>query len=203
MRSAKYGKRKKKTIIYDSYINPKIYLLSVAEILNMFSIHNLKYYSSWPPIIPPVMADSEDKPLIDVVKYEDVAFLTELVWMIHNQDDTYILDRYLKKHSKIIHIHKQLISEFNDITRKKKIDIDEVSGTIKQFREALVSKYPYRELLEKIKMFLNEFEELISLIKKGNKKGVKKFILTSEYIFKGACGLGNTYFVGYKEEEQK
>jgi SAM-dependent methyltransferase len=52
-----FGGRKRRAIIYDTYINPKMDFISVAKLLSWYKKYDLKFYSSWPPVVPNILAD--------------------------------------------------------------------------------------------------------------------------------------------------
>ena len=56
-RAEKFGGRSRKAIIYDTYVNPKMDFLSIHELMQWYKKYGLKHYTSWPPVLPSILAD--------------------------------------------------------------------------------------------------------------------------------------------------
>lgn len=70
-RSVRIGRRTKESIIYDTYVNPKIKTPMIQDILSVFAEHNIHYYSSYPFISPFCLTSSFRE---DISHLEDKAF---------------------------------------------------------------------------------------------------------------------------------
>ena len=51
-RAEKFGRRSRKAIICNTYVNPCIDTPTIKELINLFNDNNMSLYSSWPPIMP-------------------------------------------------------------------------------------------------------------------------------------------------------
>jgi hypothetical protein len=53
-------------------------------------------------------------------------------------------------------------------------------------------------LRDKLSVFAREAEEFVNLLKSSDLAQVRSFIETTQYLFKGACGVRHVDFIAYK-----
>ena len=198
-RAVKYGGRERKSIIYDSYINPKIDTPSISEILNWFSNNNLVLYSSWPPIIPAVLADSPNRKLIQFEKFSNLLSIPEIIYLSHCDDD----EMSLIKNENLLKMSITPFIEFVDLLNNVEPDSDikysDILIKIKTFMEEISNLNPYAFHLKNTIVLLEEIKLIINALQEGHIESVKNCIKNSKRLFKGTCGIGMNWYVAYKQ----
>ena len=124
-RAEKYGKRDRKAIIYDSYVNPKIDAPSVSEVISWFSQHSLKMYSSWPPILPAILGDPANRKPLQFDAFPGLMSIPEIVYLTHSHDDASTLIEFEKEADKVITPFKELVDLFNNVTPCTSVKFDD------------------------------------------------------------------------------
>jgi len=215
-RCIEYGGRSIDEIVYDTYINPKIYSFGTNEIIDIFAKNNLNLYSSYQ----------------DLKNAQD--FLEPSINQFHLMDDSIINSNSSPRSDKIFlsdfedfslsnnelnnaDLLKQLRSlmpHFNEITDQvNDISFDHFDLNVNEFLKEINL---FKEKLLKIKkidvinkkhneVFIDEIALVIKALNKNNKKidkfyEVQKILDNNNRLFKLVNGVGMNYYCGYKNE---
>lgn len=197
-RAEKFGRRSKKAIIYDSYINPKIDSVTVSEILSWFSKYNLKLYSAWPPIIPAVLGDSANRAPLNYEKLHNVLSISEFIWLTHAVDDMTRLTKLEHEIAPIIKPLKDLVTSLNDITPDASLNLEDIIHSIDLLIGTKAQINPYAPCFNTLKHFLEEVKCVLGCLKEKRIDKLKECIHNSTLLFRGASGLGMNLYIGHK-----
>lgn len=204
-RAEKYGKRTRESIIYDIYINPKTDLPSTAEVLKWFARHKLQLYSSWPPIMPAVLADSAERDPLPYQSYEkikNILGLAEIAFLIQRDDDIDQLKALDKGAAVIMEPSEGLTSLLNNITPETRLDYGAVQKQIKACKASVNNDFNlYAPYFYKLRKFLVEAEVIFKALETRELDLVKKSLNSSEFFFRGTCGLGMNYYIGHRAKK--
>ena len=75
-RAERFGRRSRRAIIFDTYVNPRIDTTSMAEILDWFRENQIRFYSSWPPMTPLQFVDVPDKGVLKEVTRDSAVIVS-------------------------------------------------------------------------------------------------------------------------------
>lgn len=191
-RAVKYGKRDIESVIYDSYVVPKADNASVKEVMTWFKDNKVKFYSTWPPLqFPFALVDSPRNHILDYTdeKYRDLLSFSEYYWMKANETDKEVVEKNREILHKINDINK-IADVIKNVEPKTKINLDKL-----KFNPNI------KNLDTDYRSFLKELSGLVDTLKKtSDVKIIKKQIDKSKILFKGYCGQGEIYYMGYKEK---
>ncbi|MBN2452654.1 MAG: methyltransferase domain-containing protein [Candidatus Omnitrophica bacterium] len=201
-RAQKFGKRTRRAIIYDEFVNPKTDYPAVSEVLKWMSDKGLRYYSSYPPILLPVFGDSGMRPTTMAQRYPDIGVLAEALWMTHKRDDIKEVPWLLDSFRKLAETQYDLIDYVNDFSPNSPFNCDSFLDMIRRYRSAVGKVDLMRRIGKKQDPFFRELCAIIRPLKRKDKVAIKKRILGSRHIFKGTNGLGMMYFMAYKPTKE-
>lgn len=197
-RAEKYGGRSRKAIIYDTYVNPKMDFISIAELLEWYKKYELKHYSSWPPIVPSVLADNLAGKT-DWRNFPELLSFPEWIWATQKSDDeefAEILEEEIKPHTSNF---RKMAEAVNDV-QAENLNPSE----IKKHLEKVLSLHKNSEFkklqnLRNFRSWLEEISELIEAVEKKDYELVSSVIKKTTHLFRGRLGLGLNYFVAIKK----
>tara|TARA_B100000315_G_scaffold252102_1_gene288163 strand:- start:40 stop:1218 length:1179 start_codon:yes stop_codon:yes gene_type:complete len=195
-RAEKFGRRSRKSIIYDSYVNPKIDTLSISEVLSWFSKNNLKLYSSWPPIIPAILGDPADRKPLLYEKLHNTLSIPEIVYLTHTTEDVNQLRKFEKEAVAVMTPFKELVNLLNDV--KPDTPLDLVKRKIDTLEAAELKLNPYISYISMLETLLKETRCIIESLQKNCIDDLKKNIENTQVLFRGTCGLGMSWYIGFK-----
>ena len=199
-RAQKYGNRTRRCIIFDRWVVQCQDDPSIKEVLEWFEENNLQFYSSYPPFIPPFMSDSTlHFPKFSAGSFKDMGVLTEALWMIYNQDDNTEIPKMLKSLEDLSPNQSALVEYVANCNKDTVIKSDVMKNNISNYIQAL-EKIDLTSYLEnKIKLLLNEVNDLLSHIEQKDFENVKKFVHQTKHLFRGATGVRHVDFIGHKK----
>ena len=198
-RAEKFGRRSRKAIIYDTYVNPCIDTPTIKELINLFNDNNMSLYSSWPPIMPSLIGDSATRNSLDISDIANLISIPEILWIAHNKDDRDHLIPINEKLNDLITPVNELSRHLNNREPGSNIEnnfiIEEITKLLSINFNSSVIFEPY---IKTFMTLLFDVKKLITALNTKDKRQVKKIIDTSETLFKGTSGLGMNYFIGTK-----
>ncbi len=201
-RAEKYGNRTRRAIIFDNIVNPKHDNISVPEVLKLFREAGLEFYSSWPPIMPPILGDSPNRTTFDLLDFPEAAALSEAAWLAHDKDDYDEIPVSLASlrtfHNKL----DEIVSYMNDFSTESSFDHDEFGELIDNYAEVVSEVNPLLNLTNKLKGVLQEVKETINVSKSGDLDKLCHHVANTRFLFRGTVGLGMNYFVGYRPSDE-
>lgn len=201
-RAEKYGRRSRRSIIHDTYVNPKIDTMSVVDILEQFSANGLELYSSWPPVVPALIGDSPNRDEPDYRSYPALMSLVELGYTAHGDDDATTLPGIDAGLAGPMHALRTLVDGFNDITPDREPSPDWIQTTLASTRQAISGlANPYRPACDRVDGLLAETAQVMARLADGDQAAVKEILASARYLFRGSAGLGITFYIGHRPED--
>lgn len=199
-RAEKFGKRSRKAIIYDTYVNPCIDAPSTNELLDLFQKNKISLYSSWPPISPFFFGDSPFRDNINPSLISNIMSIPEIIWMQHNEDDINELIPFNHKLNRVIKPLNNLSSYLNNIRPRDKLNTNLIFKELNKItNKKLTNSLILDPITGSFNKFINEVKSLLSAIEDKNLNKIKIIIKNSKYLFKGTNGLGMNYYIGHKD----
>ena len=217
-RSVKFSGRSIDEVIYDTYLNPKIYCFGTKEILDLFNQNGLSLYSSFQElkfVNRFLETDSNQFKLTtkgDGSKYSEKNI--EDIILADLEDIT--LSNNTLNNQKIINQLKSLTTTFNDVSDH--INDIKFSGFMDEKLEEFIKNIKlYKKKVNNLNsidilnkshndIFLTETLKVLNILNKKNDKldklnEIKKYLITCKRLFKNVNGVGMNYYVGYKNEK--
>ena len=196
-RAERFGGRKRKAIIYDTYVNPKMDFVSVAEILEWYKKYGLQFYTSWPPVIPNVLAD-DLAGATDFRNYPELLSYPEWIWGTQIQEDKKLLKLLNKNVSKRSSSFRELAESLNDVTHET-LDTKNVLHNVESALDSF-TKTPEINIVETrhLKEWLSEISEIMRGISQNDYERVASIVKNSHLLFRGKGGIGLNYFAAIK-----
>lgn len=207
-RSVKFGLRTKEQVIYDTYINPKINCVPYKDIVKIFKKNKITIYSSlnYSKNLEEFLSPNYDQQKQSEIKNKDFNDNNINISPLHefSSSNYQFSEKKLKNNAKdILYQLSKVSNQVNDVTENKKIKLhlNYIENLEKKIKKGLIVNlldYNYN------KQFLLEVKKIYQLISKKKSKSIKikifkKIIDSNKVLFKGTCGIGMNYFVGYKE----
>jgi len=194
-RASRYGRRSKRSIIYDNFILPKDNHPTTYEVLSMFEKNNVAFYSAWPPILPNNMQDSAQETTKDYLKYKYLLSYGDKFAAIHNTSDNFYYDN--KKNQKNQEAFNSAISYISDVEPNSKIDFLKLKKLINKKNIAKFITLD-KENDKKFERWQKEVSSICEIMKKNDIKKLKNKIQSLKIVFNKNAGLGMNYYMGYK-----
>lgn len=197
-RAEKFGGRARKAIIFDTYVNPKMDFISVSDILEWYKKYDLIPYTSWPPIVPNVLAD-DLAGKTDYRNYPELLSYSEWIWgtqITMDSDLLAFLNVELEERSASF---RKLAKSLNDVSAES-LDssrvLDNVEQTINAFNH---NSEPDIVEHRGFKTWLNEISLIMKAINQNDYNTVASVIKNSSLLFRGKGGIGLNYFAAIKK----
>lgn len=197
-RAVEFGRRSREAVIYDTYINPKIDLPTVAEVLTWFRDTNIRLYSAWPTLTTVPLGDSHNHALFEPSSVTGAMAITELAWLLHNRNDVDVVPEWLAPQHDLHHALEEVAGQLHDITPRQQPPLPEVIQAVKRLRGSVATTQLHEPLLRTAHEFFQEIQTLLEAVESRNKETVKNVIDQSHYIFRGSAGVGLNFFVGFR-----
>ena len=197
-RAEKYGNRTRRAIVFDNFVNPKHDNISVPEVLELFREAGLEFYSSWPPVMPPILGDSHHRSTFNLLDFPEAGALSEAAWLVHGADDREEIPESLDS-LRIFHNKMDMVvSYMNDFSKETRFNHEEFGGLIDNYAKAVHEINPILNLTNKLKEFLQEVRDTINVSKSGDLDKLCRHVASTRLLFRGTAGLGMNYFIGYR-----
>jgi SAM-dependent methyltransferase len=204
-RAVRVGGRSEEAVIYDTFVNPKVKSFSASTVLGWFKDEGLRLYSSWPPIVAVPLGDSQWRPTIrfEEKQFRHIGVLSELYWMLHREDDAEWLAPLFITAAHLDQTLACLTAPINDVTPQAaaRLQVDSIVENLDRLSveyEKLAPVLPYVALSCRLQCFAREVADVLKLVRERDVARLERAIPKYEILFRGTCGLGMTYFVGYK-----
>jgi hypothetical protein len=196
-RAEKYGRRSRKSIIYDNLVNPKDNHPSTSEVLEWFARNNLNLYSAWPPIIPAVLGDPAGRFPLQYEELKSVLSIPEIVFLTHTDDMDYLnmLEKEVSTARRGVNDLTQMI---NDVMPDTQLDLGEMRKKINSLLSTTWQINPYTQYISILKQLLKETVYVLDSLEAGHIEDLKRCIHDSKVLFRGTSGVGMNWYVGYK-----
>ena len=192
-RAEKYGRRSRKSIIYDNLVNPKDNHPSTSEVLEWFARNNLNLYSAWPPIIPAVLGDPAGRSPLQYEELKSVLSIPEIIFLTHTDDDMDYLNMLEKEVSTARRGVNDLTQMINDVMPDTQLDLGEMRKKINSLLSTTWQINPYTQYISILKQLLKETSDVLDSLEAGHIEDLKRCIHDSKVLFRGM-----NWYVGYK-----
>lgn len=198
-RSQSFVPRTRRSIIFDRWVIQSQDDPSVAEVVRWAHQCGLRLYSTYPPVLLPLLGDSiHHQPKFDPYAAANVFAISELVWMLHTQADAENVDglhRHLEGFSDRLSGMTSYMANFNSGSR---IDVREFMELSKDLQASVERIQILDPLKHKLVSFLDEANEFVKRVLDSDVERVREFVVSTKVLFKGACGVRHVDFIAYK-----
>lgn len=197
-RAEKIGGRSRKAIIYDTYVNPKMDFVSMAELLTWYNKYGLTFYSSWPPVIPSILADSLSGDT-DWRNFPELLSYPEWIWATQQSSDAKLAEVLEKEVQPRTSSFRKMSQAVNDV-QAEKLNPGEIRDHIANVYHSF-SKNGIKSLrdIRTFRTWLNEISCVMEALDNKDYNLVSSIIRESDQLFRGRLGVGLNYFVAIKE----
>lgn len=206
-RSSKFGLRSVESVIFDTYINPKINCVGIEKIEQILKKNKMKLYSSLnydkllEPFLNPEFNQHKQK-LSSIKNFNQKKLNLSKVHEFSLGKNTIYYKQYLKYYSSLIARLAKVVKQFNDLNfERKKVPSEKNLTLLKK----CLTEEPKVHLFdkEKNKIFINETINIMKILKlnisnKVKVKFLKKSLIKNKFLFKKYNGVGMNYFVAHK-----
>ena len=213
-RSVRFSGRKLDEVIYDTYINPKIYAFGTAELLRIFSKNNIQLYSSYQDIkdvenfVAPGynqfrLRNPSTDPTQDSISEKGI-FYSDIEDISLSNNNKIHTRLYQKLRSLAPHFDA-ITDEVNDINFNDfDINKTEYLKKINTYKEKLL-KIEKIDFINKThnEIFFDELSAVITVLNKRSKKidklrEIAILLKGTKKLFRSINGVGMNYYCGYK-----
>ncbi len=201
-RAERFGRRSRKAIIYDTWVNPKIDSMSIAEVFQQFADNGLEPYSMWPPAMPALLGDSPNRSLHDPARWPAINALAELGWLAHRDDDQVSLEMLEQQLATPMQALDALSGAFNDQSVEESPAVSELRQAVSAARSATVKPpEPYATHWQQARQLLAEIDEVLVTLEQHNIDALEQHLSNCKVLFRGTAGLGMSYYIAHRPEE--
>jgi 2-polyprenyl-3-methyl-5-hydroxy-6-metoxy-1,4-benzoquinol methylase len=198
-RSEEAVPRTRRAIIFDRWAIQQQDDPSISEVNSWMSNSGLQMYSTYPPSIMPIVTDSYlDNRKIDPYKFDNLFTIPELAWMMRTDNDSEFLSKMNSNMEETANAFSSVTGFMENTNSHSSIDLDDFTDRMNAFSDNSIIASALAPLQEKLSVFSKESIEFIKIVQKGKVHDVRKFIENTRYLFKGACGVRHSDFIGYK-----
>lgn len=202
-RSVETVPRTRRAIIFDRWVIQSQDDPSVSEVVGWAEASGLRLYSCYPPVLAPLYGDSYlRKTKFDPYATPEIFSLAEATWMMQTVADKEALPAVATQVRPFAKAFAELTSYMENFSLRKEMDSEKFKSLS---RSVVASSATSLDVLapmrEKLNVFLKESEDFVRVVEEGNLQNVRKFIETTQHLFKGACGVRHIDFIAYKPEE--
>lgn len=197
-RAERFGGRSRKAIIYDTYVNPKMDFVSMAELLSWYKKYGLTFYSSWPPVIPSILADSLSGDT-DWRNFPELLSFPEWIWATQQSSDEKLAEVLEKEVEPRTSSFRKMTQAVNDV-QAEKLNPGEIRDHIANVYHSF-SKNGIKSLrdIRTFRTWLNEISLVMEALDNKDYNLVSSIIKENNQLFRGRLGVGLNYFVAIKE----
>ena len=204
-KSKKYGLRTIDEIIFDTYVNPKINCISFKEIkriLNknqMLNFSSLNYEKNIYNFVNPNYEQQKQSISKDI---DSKDFNLSPIHEFSIANYKFKKKSFLKSYESISKSLNKVVEQVNNIDTKTKINFS--SRNLLKLADKV--NYGLKVNLMDVNYvlnFINEIKKIYNILSSKESKDkkfmkIKKVLRINKNLFKGTCGVGMNYFVGYK-----
>ncbi|OGY90817.1 MAG: hypothetical protein A3H70_03740 [Candidatus Komeilibacteria bacterium RIFCSPLOWO2_02_FULL_48_11] len=199
-RSQRFASRTRRAIIFDRWVVQKQNDPSVGEVLRWFDQNDLVFYSSWPPILFPVLSDSlNNKPKFQPQSFKDIGVFTEAIWLMHKDDDVIDVPKILKPLSEIADRLFSLVDYMSDCRMDSVIEGAVVKEKADNYLRALEKLDLTAYVAKRTNEFVQEVKEILDATEGGDIEKVHTCIKKAKHLFRGANGVRHVDYIAYKK----
>lgn len=198
-RAERFGRRSRRAIIYDTWVNPKIDSMSIAEVFQQFADNGLEPYSMWPPAVPALLGDSPNRSPHDAANWPAINCLAELGWLAHRDDDQALLEKLEKQLAAPMKALDTLSNVFNDQSAEQHTSISDLQQAVSHARHASTNPpEPYAAHWQQAGQLFTEIETTLALLDQNDLDALEQHLANSKVLFRGTAGLGMSYYIAHR-----
>jgi len=196
-RSVAIGKRTEKSIIYDTYVNPKIKTPSLLDIFGIMDEIGFELYSMYPMGEPVGFCESfrEINESLSSPKNIHMFLLSQINWLLAADTNNYLAGTTFESWIPIMNEYENFIKHFYDISMENS-NLEILNKGITSLEN--ITKFDITSTMNtfyngRLESLLNDLKNIqLSL---ENKDIQQLAQIDYDVIFKGCCGVGTNYFV--------
>lgn len=206
-RASEIGGRAVDSVIYDSYINPRLKTYLLTDILGWFNANGLQLYSAKPSISPMFLGDSQRQSHFDITDdtLRQAVLLQEVSWLFHREDDTAFYRDFAEYFGALRGFLAALAEPFSDVSPENhgKIEVSPILEKLAgfSFQDDCVLRGPIARVAAGFEAFSSELNALFALLRAKDIQGTAEFLANASFLFKGTSGVGGIFLVGHKGHE--
>ena len=199
-RAVKFGNRTRNCIIFDRWVVECQNDPSVEDVLSWFKNNKLEFYSSQPKFTLPYCGDSQShEPKFFIEKQGEKSHsISELLWMIHTNDDKDVIPEMLESAEPFAKEFSQLSSMLCNVNPKSKLNYPSIKNQLRKTNTNLKKVDTLNQIKKKTDKIFNEVVQLLEIIDKNDYKKVKNFLKNCKILFKGSVGMRHMDIIAYK-----
>ena len=195
--------RTRRAIIFDRWVIQSQDDPSVASVHSWIQDCGLRLYSSYPPVLLPVIGDSiHHSKKFDPHMLHNLFSIAELTWLTHTDPDSEFLSYVNSKYDNFSSALKDVTSYVENLNKGSQIDLDKFGKLSNMLKDSAKNIDPLGPLQNKMEVFMTESVDFIRIVKEGELKKIRTFIENTKYLFKGACGVRHVDFIAYKPMDE-
>jgi len=200
-RAQKFANRTRRCIIFDKWVVPRLTQPSVSEVLDWFNDNNITLYSSYPPIMPPILSDSlHHFPKFNIGNFTDVAAFTEAFWLIFNEMDAVEVPKILTTMKELSTTQFDMTDYIDDFNLDTKFEKKDFINKIDQYKNSLLKLDLTSYLINRSKIFFDEVKILLDHLENKDLNKVVDFCNSTKELFRGSQGNRHIDFIGNKKD---
>ena len=198
-RSQRFVPRTRRSIIFDRWVIQSQDDPSLAEVMQWINECGLRLYSTYPPVLLPLLGDSiHHKLKFDPCSANNLFAIPELVWMLQTQSDAVNMDIISKNLESLSDSLSNMTSYMANFNISSKLDIKNFEKLSTELQSSVDSVDILAPFKQKLSSFLNEANKFVELVLHSDKEAVREFIESTTFLFKGACGVRHIDFIAHK-----
>lgn len=199
-RSEQFIPRTRRAIIFDRWVIQSQDDPSVAEVISWAEESGLRLYSCYPPVLPPLFGDSlHHRPKFDPYSLREFFSIAELTWMMQTSSDSEVLPEASARLSQFSSSLAELTAYVENLNMHRNLDAKQFTSLSRALVASSESLSDFlTPLRNKLSVFAREAEEFVNLVKSSDLAQLRAFIETTQYLFKGACGVRHIDFIAYR-----
>lgn len=198
-RSQSFVPRTRRSIIFDRWVIQSQDDPSVAEVLRWMRDCGLRPYSSHPPVLMPLLADSfYHQPKFEPSSATSLLAIPELVWMLHTEADSVNFEAISRNADQFATRMSELTSYVANLNTSSKLEVKSVERLTGDLRSSVDSLRLLDPVKNKLAVFLREVDEFVRLVLASDLKTLRAFVVSTKVLFKGACGVRHVDYIAYK-----
>jgi 2-polyprenyl-3-methyl-5-hydroxy-6-metoxy-1,4-benzoquinol methylase len=198
-RAVYYGNRTRRSIIFDRWVIQSQDDPSVAEVMSWMAESGLRYYSSHPPFLLPLVGDSaHHRPKFDASQSKGIATLAETVWLLQNEGDAENVRALDDDFQRYVDSFAALTGYVENLNSSSTVDVRKFAELAAAAAASFDRLRILRPLQERMIELLAEAREYIRIVDSGTLDDIRAYILTTKHLFRGAVGVRHADFIAYK-----
>ena len=196
-RSVAIGKRSEESIIYDTYVNPKIKTPSLLDIFSLMDDLGFELYSMYPLGHPLGFSESfrEIQEAFSSPKNIHMYLLSQINWLLSADTNEKLSSSTFAPWIEIMNDYEAFTKSFYDVTSES-TDLSMLNNgisSLEKIAKSNVSATLHDFYDTRLKLLLADLKKIQACLLNKDINQLKN--IDYDVLFKGCCGVGTNYFV--------